>query len=156
MGEIVHTSRSRIVREEGPTRRAVIEGFPGAVRYGIHGGIKNFYKVEPKEENPATFDHMVSAIAAWMMGTLATVLARKGIETPEERYSANVAGDIENVGNVPKITSIRVRYHLKVLHDRADEAREAIASYLVYCPAAQSVMGCIDIHDEAAVEELSS
>jgi len=42
----------------------VIEGFPGEVRYGIHGGIKDFYKIEPKEEHPATLDHMVSAIAA--------------------------------------------------------------------------------------------
>jgi organic hydroperoxide reductase OsmC/OhrA len=72
-----------------------------------------------------------------------------------ERYSANVEGDIENVGNVLKITRIRVKYHLKVPHDRADEAREAIASYLAYCPAAQSVMGCIDIHDEAKIEELA-
>jgi hypothetical protein len=64
MGELIHTSRSRIVREEGPTRRAIIEGFPGEVRYGMHGGIKSFYKVEPKEEHPATLDHMVTAIAA--------------------------------------------------------------------------------------------
>ena len=64
MGEIVHTSRSKIVREAGPTRRAVIEGFPGQVHYGVHGGIKNFYKIEPEEEHPATLDHMVSAIAA--------------------------------------------------------------------------------------------
>jgi hypothetical protein len=42
----------------------VIEGFPGEVRYGVHGGIKNFYKIEPEEEHPATLDHMVSAIAA--------------------------------------------------------------------------------------------
>ena len=27
MGEIVHTSRIKIVREKGPTRRAMIEGF---------------------------------------------------------------------------------------------------------------------------------
>jgi hypothetical protein len=27
MGEIVHTSRIIIVREKGPTRRAMIEGF---------------------------------------------------------------------------------------------------------------------------------
>ena len=63
MAEIVHTSRSRIVREQGPTRRATIEGFPGDVYYGVHGGIKNFYKVEPKEEHPATLDHMISAVA---------------------------------------------------------------------------------------------
>ncbi len=64
MGEIVHTSRSRIVREEGLTRKALIEGFSGEVFYGVHGGIKNFYKVEPTEEHPATLDHMVTAVAA--------------------------------------------------------------------------------------------
>ncbi len=63
MGDVVHTSRVRIVREKGPTRRAVIEGLPGEIRYGVHGGIKNFYKVESKEEHPATLDHMISAIA---------------------------------------------------------------------------------------------
>jgi hypothetical protein len=64
MGEVVHTSRSRIFREEGPTRKAVIEGFPQEVFYGVHGGIKHFYKVEPKDEHPATLDHMVTAVAA--------------------------------------------------------------------------------------------
>ena len=63
MGEIVHVTRSRIVREHGPTRKATIEGFPGEVFYGVHGGIKNFYKVTPKEEHPATLDHIVTAVA---------------------------------------------------------------------------------------------
>jgi hypothetical protein len=64
MGKVVHTCRSRIVREEGPTRKAIIEGFPGEIRYGVHGGIKKFYGVEPKEEHPATLDHVVTAVAA--------------------------------------------------------------------------------------------
>lgn len=64
MGRLVHRSVSRIVREKGPTRRAVIEGFHGEVRYGVHGGIKDFYKVEPAEEHPATLDHMITAIGA--------------------------------------------------------------------------------------------
>lgn len=64
MGEVVHTSVSKIFREDGPTRRAVIEGFDGEVHYGVHGGIKNFYKVEPKTEHPATLDHMITAIGA--------------------------------------------------------------------------------------------
>jgi len=64
MGTVVHTSKSRIVREEGPTRRAVIEGFAGDVHYGVHGGIANFYKVKPKVEHPATLDHIVSAVAS--------------------------------------------------------------------------------------------
>jgi len=59
MGEIVHTSRIRIVREKGPTRRAMIEGFNEPVYYGVHGGIKRFYKVEPEKEHAATLDHIV-------------------------------------------------------------------------------------------------
>jgi hypothetical protein len=63
MGEIVHTSRIKIVREKGPTRRAMIEGFDKPIYYGVHGGIKRFYKVEPDEEHAATLDHIVAATA---------------------------------------------------------------------------------------------
>ena len=38
------------------------------------------------------------------MGTLATALAKKQIRTPEDRYWADVEGDIENVNNILKIT----------------------------------------------------
>lgn len=64
MGKVVHTTRSTIVRERGPTRKALIEGFPGEIRYGVHGGIKSFYKVDPEEEHAATLDHIVTATAA--------------------------------------------------------------------------------------------
>ena len=87
------------------------------------------------------------------MGTLAAVLAGKKIRTPEERYWAAVEGDIDNVDNVLKITEIRVKYHLKVDEGKAEDAREAFASYLGLCPAAQSVIGCIRIKDELEMEE---
>ena len=64
MGNVVHVSRSRISRVHGPTRKAVIEGFSGEVFYGVHGGIKTFYGVDPKEEHPATLDHIISGVAA--------------------------------------------------------------------------------------------
>jgi hypothetical protein len=89
-----------------------------------------------------------------MMGTLATVLAGKKIPTFEPRYWSEVEGDIENVNGVLKITSIRVKYHLKVAAGQIEPAKEAFSTYLVHCPAAQSVMGCIDIHDELLVEEM--
>jgi len=63
MGEVVHTSRIKIVREKGPTRRAMIEGFNEPIYYGVHGGIKRFYKVEPEKEHAATLDHIVAATA---------------------------------------------------------------------------------------------
>ena len=88
-----------------------------------------------------------------MMGTLAGVLAGKKIPTPEDRYRAEVEGDIENVNGVLKITQIRVAYHLKVPKEKAGDAREALQSYLIRCPAAQSVIGCIRIEDKLILEE---
>jgi len=91
-----------------------------------------------------------------MMGTLATFLAGKKIPTPEEHYWADVEGDIENVNNVLKITKIRVKYNLKVPQGKVAEARNAFSSYLNSCPAAQSVIGCIDIKDDIVIEELTA
>ncbi len=64
MGELIHTSKILITRVKGPVRKAFIEGFSEPVFYGVHGGIKKFYGVEPEEEHPATLDHIVAATAA--------------------------------------------------------------------------------------------
>ncbi len=63
MGDLIHTSRARIYKDKGPVRRAYIENFPEPVRYGVHGGIKKFYGLEPEEDLPATLDHIVAAVA---------------------------------------------------------------------------------------------
>jgi len=89
-----------------------------------------------------------------MMGTLAALLAVKKIPTPEDRYWADVKGDIENVDNVLKITRIKVTYHLKTPNDKVEEAREAFSSYIKRCPAAQSVIGCIRIEDDLVIEAM--
>jgi hypothetical protein len=62
MAEPIHVSHVRIVREKGPVRRAYIEQFE-PVRFGLHGGMKKFYGVEPEEELPTTLDHVVAAAA---------------------------------------------------------------------------------------------
>lgn len=90
-----------------------------------------------------------------MMGTLARFLAEKQIPTPEDRYWADVEGDIENVNNILKITQMRVKYHLKVPQGKAGEAKEAFSSYLSFCPAAQSVIGCIQIKDDMIMEAIT-
>ena len=87
-----------------------------------------------------------------MMGTLARFLAEKQIPTPEDRYWAEVEGDIENVNKVLKITQIRVKYHLKVPKGKDEDAKNAFSTYLTSCPAAQSVIGCIQIKDELIVD----
>lgn len=89
------------------------------------------------------------------MGTLATVLAGKKIRTPEANYSADVEGHIEDVDGVLKITRINVLYNLKLPQGKSEEAREAFSSYLTFCPAAQSVIGCIEISDDIKIEEMA-
>lgn len=82
------------------------------------------------------------------MGTLATVLAKKKIRTFQDRFKATVSGDIEEVGGVLKITRIKVFYRLKLPQEKVPDARDALENYIHLCPAAQSVIGCIDItHD---------
>lgn len=89
-----------------------------------------------------------------MMGTLATVLAGKKIRTFRGRFEASVTGDIEAVDGVLKIVRINVHYKLKLPEKQRDDALEAFASYLTHCPAAQSVIGCIDIKDELEMENV--
>ncbi|MDR5694856.1 MAG: hypothetical protein QN198_06670 [Armatimonadota bacterium] len=63
MGKIVHTARVKIYQDKRPQRRAYIADFPEPVRFGVHGGIQEFYKIKPEVELPATLDYMVAAIA---------------------------------------------------------------------------------------------
>jgi organic hydroperoxide reductase OsmC/OhrA len=88
-----------------------------------------------------------------MMGTLAMVMAGKKIQTPEQLYWADVEGDIESVNGVLKITTIRVQYHLKVAEDKVSDAQDSFSNYISFCPAAQSVNGCIKIEDELIIEK---
>ncbi|MGB9293706.1 MAG: OsmC family protein [Desulfobaccales bacterium] len=88
-----------------------------------------------------------------MMGTLATLLAGKKIQTPEDLYWDEVEGDIENVNGVLKITTIRVKMHLKCPSELVADAKEAFANYIARCPAAQSVKDCIKLEDELILEK---
>ena len=83
-----------------------------------------------------------------MMGTLAAVLAKKKIRTFQDRYQATVTGDIEDVNGVLKITRIHVRYDLKLKEDQRKAALTAFDTYITGCPAAQSVIGAIQITHE--------
>ena len=48
MGEIIHTSRIRIVRGKGPTRKAMIEGFNEPIYYGYTAESRNSTKSSRK------------------------------------------------------------------------------------------------------------
>ncbi len=63
MGELIHTSKVRLYQDKPPERRAFIENFPEPVLFGVHGGIKHFYGMEPVRDLPATLDYMIAAVA---------------------------------------------------------------------------------------------
>jgi organic hydroperoxide reductase OsmC/OhrA len=87
-----------------------------------------------------------------MMGTLASVLASKKIPTHTDRFRCETEGDIENVDGTLKITTMRVRHILKATPEQEADAQWAFERYLQGCPAAQSVIGCIDIQHELILE----
>jgi hypothetical protein len=89
-----------------------------------------------------------------MMGTLAVVLAGKKIRTFEHLFVAEVTGDIEDVNGILKITRIKVNYSLSVSEDKWEDAKEALETYLLMCPGAQSVIGCIDISHELTLRPM--
>ena len=87
------------------------------------------------------------------MGTLAAVLAKKGIRTHKGLFQAEVIGDIEDVDGVLKITKIEVNYTLKAPEDKQPEALEALETYMSQCPGAQSVVGCIELRHQLSFME---
>ena len=90
-----------------------------------------------------------------MMGTFAAVLAKNRIPTPSDRYQAHVTGDIEAVDGVLKIVRIQVHYTLALSPDKREAAQTCFEKYLPGCPAAQSVMGCIDISHDLEMKDLT-
>ncbi len=66
---------------------------------------------------------------------------------------AFVEGDIEDVGGVLKITTIRLRYRLKIPPGARDKVDRVLEVYAQKCPAYQSVKGCIECSWEAETEE---
>lgn len=62
MGDVIHTSKIRILQDQPPERRAFVDGFDQPLEFGVHGGIKHFYRMEPRRDLPATLDHMVAAV----------------------------------------------------------------------------------------------
>lgn len=90
-----------------------------------------------------------------MMGTLATVLAGKKIRTFQDRFRATVTGDIEAVDNVLKIVRINVHYLLRLPDAQREAAEECFNNYVHRCPAAQSVIGCIEVNHELEMETMA-
>ncbi len=66
----------------------------------------------------------------------------RGIKSADNLI-AQVEGDIENINGVLKITKIRLHYRFKIPPGTREKVDRVLATYAEYCPAYQSVKGCI-------------
>lgn len=62
-GNVVYTSRVRIVREKGPHRLAYLPAEKEPVIFGVHSEVAQHYKVSPGDFPPhaTTLDYVVAA-----------------------------------------------------------------------------------------------
>jgi hypothetical protein len=63
MADIIHVSRIKLYQDNRPLRRAYLDPFPEPLRFGVHGGVKELYGIQPAEDLPTTLDHVVAALA---------------------------------------------------------------------------------------------
>lgn len=61
MTEPIELTKIKIIQEKPPHRVAYIGDFKEPFHFGVHGGVKKFYGVEPETEYPSTLDHIVAA-----------------------------------------------------------------------------------------------
>ncbi|MFB4164942.1 MULTISPECIES: hypothetical protein [Alteribacillus] len=61
MSDPIALTKITIEQDKPPHRLAYIDGFEEPFHYGVHGGVKEFYGVEPETEYPSTLDHIVAS-----------------------------------------------------------------------------------------------
>src|SRR6202050_2225595 len=99
MGKLIQMSKVKISKEPGKSKikRAEIEGFPGAVRMGVHGGIAQYFKLSPDEPLASTLDYIVAAVGGCMTGTVSGALEARGVSANPDKLEAEAEGLIEEV-----------------------------------------------------------
>ncbi|MFQ5724473.1 MAG: OsmC family protein [Terriglobia bacterium] len=88
-----------------------------------------------------------------MTGTLAGALDARQIPSYPDKLTADVEGFIEAVDGKPRITRIKVHYHLKVPQGKKAEAERAIGIHEQHCPVSQSVRRGIEVEFDGTVTE---
>jgi uncharacterized OsmC-like protein len=144
-----------IIQDDTPNkiRRAFIGDFKEPVYYGVHGGVKEFYGVEPEIEYPSTLDHIVAAAGGWLVGTLSGALEARKIPTSPNKVRAQIQGIIEAPEGVLKITRISCHYEIKVPKGKRDAAERVLSVFERGCPVAQTLKGCIQFDHSWDIEE---
>ena len=155
MGKLLHTSKVKIHKEAGKSKikRAEIDGFPGAVRMGVHGGIAQYFKLTPDEPMVSTLDYIVAAVGGCMTGTVAGALEARGVNANPDKLQVEAEGRIEEVDGKMILTAIKLRYHLKVPKEKRATVERALEHHEALCAASESVRRGITVEWESDIQE---
>jgi uncharacterized OsmC-like protein len=155
MAKLLHTSKVKVHKEPGKNKikNAQIEGFPGAIRMGVHGGIGQFFGITPDEPLPSTLDYIVAAVAGCFTGTVAGALEARGIRSDSEKLGVEADGRIEEIDGKMLLTHITMRYRLKVPKEKRVSVERALDAHDGICPVSASVRRGITIEWKAEIEE---
>jgi len=156
MGKLIQASKVKISKEPGKSKikRAEIEGFPGALRMGIHGGIAQYFKLSPDEPMASTLDYIVAAVGGCMTGTVAGALEARGVSAAPDKLEVEAEGRIEDVDGKMILTGIKLHYKLKVPKHKRATVERALEHHEGLCAASESVRRGITVEwDSQIVEE---
>jgi len=155
MGKLIQTSKVKISKEPGKSKikRAEIEGFPGAIRMGIHGGIAQYFKLSPDEPMASTLDYIVAAVGGCMTGTVAGALEARGVSANPDKLQVEAEGRIEDVDGKMILTGIKLHYRLKVPKEKRATVERALEHHEGLCAASESVRRGITVEWESEIVE---
>jgi uncharacterized OsmC-like protein len=156
MGKLIQKSKVKISKEPGNSKikRAEIEGFPGAIRMGIHGGIAQHFKLSPSEPMASTLDYIVAAVGGCMTGTVAGALEARGVSATPDKLEVEAEGTIEEVDGKMILTGVKMHYRLKVPKEKRATVERALEHHEGLCAASESVRRGITVEwDSEIVEE---
>jgi uncharacterized OsmC-like protein len=155
MGKLIQASKVKVSKEPGNSKikRAEIEGFPGAVRMGVHGGIAKYFKLNPDEPMASTLDYIVAAVGGCMTGTVAGALEARGVSAAPDKLQVEAEGTIEDVDGKMILTGIKLHYRMKVPKEKRATVERALEHHEGLCAASESVRRGITVEWEAEIVE---
>src|SRR3984885_4265917 len=155
MGKLIQTSKVKISKEHGKSKikRAEIEGFPGALRMGVHGGTGQYFKILPDEPMASTLDYIVAAVGGCMTGTVAGALEARGVSASPDNLQVEAEGRIEDIDGKMILTGIKLHYRVKVPKDKRATVERALEHHEGLCAASESVRRGITVQWESEIVE---
>ena len=89
-----------------------------------------------------------------MTGTLAGALEARQIPAYGGTLDTEVEGDIEEADKLLLLTTIRIKYRLRIPKGKRAEAERALALHEARCPVSQSVQRGIRVEYSADITEV--